>query len=323
MLPFLLLATRAEDEAADKEYDAFLGFTGLDESTLHRVRLEQRPARTGRPRRLVRASSSAAGRSTPATDAAAKSPCSAGSRPSCAACSTRCVARDFPFLGACYGIGVDRHATSGGTVDRTYSEPIGRVPVTLTDDGPRATRCSPTCRTPSRRSSGTRRRSASCRRAPCTSRRRRPARCRRSGSGRTSTRRSSTPSSTSTGSAPASTSTSTPATSSPSQAEAVKAMARAGAVFEPPKMLRTFVQRYAADRALPERWWRPRVERCQSRSHERDRDLPRRPRPAARPARGPGPGARRVHLARRRASGSTGPSTGSTPSPAATTSRRW
>jgi GMP synthase (glutamine-hydrolysing) len=27
--PFLLLATRAEDAAADNEYDAFLRFTGL------------------------------------------------------------------------------------------------------------------------------------------------------------------------------------------------------------------------------------------------------------------------------------------------------
>ena len=31
----------------------------------------------------------------------------------------------------------------------------------------------------------------------------------------------------------------------PDQAESVKAMARQGRVFEPPRMLRTFVQRYA------------------------------------------------------------------------------
>jgi GMP synthase (glutamine-hydrolysing) len=49
--PFLLLGTRAEDAAADNEYSAFLGFTGLDESLLQRVRLERRPHR---PRRLVR-----------------------------------------------------------------------------------------------------------------------------------------------------------------------------------------------------------------------------------------------------------------------------
>jgi GMP synthase (glutamine-hydrolysing) len=44
------------------------------------------------------------------------------------------VARDFPFLGACYGIGViGTH--QGGTVDRTYAEPISRVPVALTEAG--------------------------------------------------------------------------------------------------------------------------------------------------------------------------------------------
>ncbi|MCP4959000.1 MAG: glutamine amidotransferase, partial [Actinomycetia bacterium] len=32
MKPFLLLATRAEDTVADNEYDAFLTYSGLDES---------------------------------------------------------------------------------------------------------------------------------------------------------------------------------------------------------------------------------------------------------------------------------------------------
>lgn len=44
------------------------------------------------------------------------------------------VARDTPFLGACYGIGT-LGAHQGATIDRTYSEPISVVPVTLTADG--------------------------------------------------------------------------------------------------------------------------------------------------------------------------------------------
>jgi GMP synthase (glutamine-hydrolysing) len=39
--PFLLLAIRAEDAAADNEYDSFLSFAGLDERDLHRHRLER------------------------------------------------------------------------------------------------------------------------------------------------------------------------------------------------------------------------------------------------------------------------------------------
>ena len=43
MKPFLLLSTRADDPAADDEYEALLGFTGLDEALLQRVRLERGP----------------------------------------------------------------------------------------------------------------------------------------------------------------------------------------------------------------------------------------------------------------------------------------
>ena len=42
MKPFLLLAIRAEDAAADNEYDSFLSLSGLGEGGLRRVRLEQR-----------------------------------------------------------------------------------------------------------------------------------------------------------------------------------------------------------------------------------------------------------------------------------------
>jgi GMP synthase (glutamine-hydrolysing) len=42
MKPFLLLAIRAEDAAADNEYDAFLACAGLREGDLLRHRLEQR-----------------------------------------------------------------------------------------------------------------------------------------------------------------------------------------------------------------------------------------------------------------------------------------
>lgn len=44
------------------------------------------------------------------------------------------VARDIPFLGACYGVGT-LGVHQGATIDRRYSEPISVVPVTLTGDG--------------------------------------------------------------------------------------------------------------------------------------------------------------------------------------------
>ena len=71
------------------------------------------------------------------------------------------VERDLPFLGACYGVGT-LGVHQGAVIDRTYAEPISAVTITLTDGGPRWTRCSRTCRSRSTRSSGTRRRAACC-----------------------------------------------------------------------------------------------------------------------------------------------------------------
>src|SRR5690606_22175725 len=51
-----------------------------------------------------------------------------------AALLDRVVAADFPFLGACYGIGT-LGAHQGATIDRTHSEPISVVTVTTTDAG--------------------------------------------------------------------------------------------------------------------------------------------------------------------------------------------
>jgi GMP synthase (glutamine-hydrolysing) len=131
--PFLLLGTRDEDAAADNEYDAFLGFTGLPESLLHRVRLERRPLG---PVDLDEWSGILLGGGpfNASDDDAAKSPVQRRVEAELHALLDEVVARDFPFLGACYGIGV-LGTHRGGTVDGTHAEPIGRVPVTLTPEG--------------------------------------------------------------------------------------------------------------------------------------------------------------------------------------------
>jgi GMP synthase (glutamine-hydrolysing) len=133
--PFLLLSTRADTLAAEGEYEAFRRFGGLSPAELHQVRLERAPM--------------------PELDLDDWSGVIVGGSPFCtsdpeeeksdvqqrverelAALLDVVVARDVPFLGACYGVGT-LGVHQGGVVDRTYGEPVGAVPVSLTPEGRR------------------------------------------------------------------------------------------------------------------------------------------------------------------------------------------
>jgi len=131
--PFLLLATRAEDQAADDEYAAFLRFAGLPPEQLHRVRLEAGPLPdldlddyAG-----IFLGGSPFNSSDPPQ---VKSPVQQRVEADLARLLDEVVARDFPFFGACYGVGT-LGVHQGGVIDRTYAEPISAVRVRLTEDG--------------------------------------------------------------------------------------------------------------------------------------------------------------------------------------------
>jgi GMP synthase (glutamine-hydrolysing) len=131
--PFLLLATRAEDEAADDEYAAMLRAGGLAEHELHRVRLEAGPMPA---LDLDRYAGIILG-GGPFDSSDPEEAKSANQRRVEAELRTlldELVARDFPFLGACYGVGT-LGVHQGGVVDRTYAEPVGAVTVTLSAEG--------------------------------------------------------------------------------------------------------------------------------------------------------------------------------------------
>ncbi len=133
MRPFLLLASRAEDVAADDEYAAFLRATGRSADQLQRIRLEAGPLP---PLDLDDWSGILLGGGpfNSSDPAEGKSAVQRRVEAELRTLLDEVVARDFPFFGACYGIGtLGLH--QGGVVDRTYGEPVGCVPIRLTPAG--------------------------------------------------------------------------------------------------------------------------------------------------------------------------------------------
>ena len=135
MKPFLFLGIRAQDAAADDEYAAVLRCSGLGEGDVRRVRLEQEVLG---PLDLDDWSGIIVGGgpwnvSDPQDQKAAEQ---VRGEARLRELALQVVAADFPFLGACYGVGT-LGTLAGGVVDRTYGEPIGPMEIALTDEGRR------------------------------------------------------------------------------------------------------------------------------------------------------------------------------------------
>jgi GMP synthase (glutamine-hydrolysing) len=131
--PFLLLATRAEDAAADDEYSSFLRFSGLHERDLRRFRLERRPLGEVDLRDWsgILLGGGPFNSSDPSSS---KSAVQLRVEEDLDRLLGKVTAADFPFLGACYGIGT-LGSHEGAVVDRRYAEPVGSVRITLTREG--------------------------------------------------------------------------------------------------------------------------------------------------------------------------------------------
>ncbi|KRE70542.1 glutamine amidotransferase [Arthrobacter sp. Soil762] len=133
MKPFLLLASRAEDAAAEEEYEAYLTYGGLTPSQLRRVRLEAAPL----PQLDLNEFSGVIVGGSPFTSSDPsdhKTETQHRVERELAGLLDRIVALDFPFLGACYGVGtLGRH--QGAVIDRTFGEQLGGVEIELTEAG--------------------------------------------------------------------------------------------------------------------------------------------------------------------------------------------
>ena len=132
-LPFLLLSIRTEERAALEEHAAFTRFLGVTADELRRVELGTAPlpAIDLDDWAGIVLGGGAFNASDPEES---KSETQVVAERDLGRLLDDVIARDHPFLGACYGIGtIGRH--QGAAVDRTFPEPVGPVRVELTDAG--------------------------------------------------------------------------------------------------------------------------------------------------------------------------------------------
>ncbi len=131
--PFLFLGTRAEDDAADGEYDAVRRYAGLSPGLLRRHRLERDPL--GAVKLADWSGIILGGGPFNVSDPdRSKSPTQHRVEADLQGLAARVIDADFPFLGACYGIGT-LGVHRGGVVDRGHPEPVSCTHISLTEDG--------------------------------------------------------------------------------------------------------------------------------------------------------------------------------------------
>lgn len=131
--PFLILQLRANDLAAQSEFDAFLRYGGIDPANTHRVRMESEPLPEIDPTNY--AGIIVGGGPWNVSDAnEKKSETQKAAEAWLNNLLQTIIETDTPYLGACYGFGalVD---VLGGTVSKErYAEDVEALTIKLTQD---------------------------------------------------------------------------------------------------------------------------------------------------------------------------------------------
>ncbi len=135
MKPFLILQLRPETEAADDEFAAILAKGGLTADQVVRVRLDCEDM----PESLSLDDFSGVivggGPGCISDPPDKKSPVEAKIEAAVLGLMPEITARDFPFMGCCYGIGILAHHLGAEVSKRRFSEPVGTSPCVLEPAG--------------------------------------------------------------------------------------------------------------------------------------------------------------------------------------------
>lgn len=132
MKPFLLIQSRPEDETSHNEYEAFLHYGGLEKSQLERFRVESEPL----PKiELEKYSGIIIGGGPFNASDENKSDLQVRVEADMHRLLDNVIEKDFPLLGACYGVGTlvpHQH----GKVSRKFGEDVGPIEITLVGEDP-------------------------------------------------------------------------------------------------------------------------------------------------------------------------------------------
>ncbi|MBD3281631.1 glutamine amidotransferase [Candidatus Uhrbacteria bacterium] len=134
MKKFLLLQIRPEDAASDNEYEAFMKFGGLTPDDVHRVRMEQ----NGIPSINLDDYSGVmqgGGPGNVSDPLEKKTDYQQKYETDLKKLFDQIIDGDFPYIGACYGIGALTNHLGGVVSKENYTEPVGAIDVTLTEAG--------------------------------------------------------------------------------------------------------------------------------------------------------------------------------------------
>lgn len=137
MKPVLILQLRPEDDASDDEFQAFLEKGGLSERDVVRHRLEQADLPGGFSLEDYSAVVVGGGPGCVSDDPATRDPAEARAEAEILRILPEIVARDFPFMGCCAGIGILAHAMGGEVSKARFGEPVSPVLARLTEEGAR------------------------------------------------------------------------------------------------------------------------------------------------------------------------------------------
>lgn len=134
MKKFLVLQLRPEKEASDNEFEAFLAKGGLAEEETRRIRLDVErlpPLSLDDYAGVIVGGGPGCVSDPPET----KDPVEARIEADVLSIMPEIVARDLPFMGCCYGIGILAHHLGSEVSKRRYGEPVGGVQCRLTHLG--------------------------------------------------------------------------------------------------------------------------------------------------------------------------------------------